>query len=217
MSQLSAIARALGHGGHHAHHMFPNPRAQRGQMAGRGQAWGGQNFQTPEELAGWINSHGGHTTGDQFMQNHPGAFGQGPRFQPADIGGHVEGAPIPGLAGLLHGLGGGPALGGIPPQAPPIPGSGTTIGGGPALGGPPVPAGGGTTIGGGPGLLGLPPKQPSPYTGGGGPGFGGPPVQRHPGMIGPPRRHVGFGGGPMHHKKKHHSGIASALSGPYAY
>lgn len=205
MSQLSAIARALGHGGHHAHHMFPNPRAQRGQMAGRGQAWGGQNFQTPEELAGWINSHGGHTTGDQFMQNHPGAFGQGPRFQPADIGAHMEGPPIPGLAGLLHGLGGGPALGGIPPQAPPAPG---------------------TTPGGGPGMLGVPPQAPPGSTtvgGGGGPGLLGQPPERYPGPVGPPHRHPGFGGGHVHRKKlpgmysKHRSGIASALSGPIAY
>lgn len=112
----------LGAGG-----VFPNPRAQRGQMMGRGVAWGGQNFQTPEALAAWINAHGGHTSAAQFMHNHPGAFGRpAMHVNGHQMGEQVDfGAPAPYVGG-----GGPPDLLGPPVPAP-----------GPMLEGPPFQGG----------------------------------------------------------------------------
>lgn len=50
----------------------PSAQAEQQQANIGGQiAWGGQRFSNPAEVAAWINARGGHTSGQQFLQNHP--------------------------------------------------------------------------------------------------------------------------------------------------
>jgi hypothetical protein len=82
----------------------PAPGAQRSQMRGGGQAWGGQNFQNVGDLVAWINARGGHTSNAQFMGNHPGAFGGVQRRPPSPVE-MPGGAPGPVVEGARAGAG----------------------------------------------------------------------------------------------------------------
>jgi len=75
----------------------PHPAAYNQGRANLGGqiAWGGQRFDNPDQVAAWINARGGHTCGQQFLQNPPGLWPSegrpiSPDVRPVQVRPHVR-------------------------------------------------------------------------------------------------------------------------------